>query len=172
MFQVIFIDSSIFSLVLPLLLNRILDTMLRSSGLVGYGAIICFRLGFQAFKEGALITTGFVGVDKESLSLESLCSSINVVALSIFLVFIQEKDNFVEIFSSLYVVQTSDDDWKFSVLLIWNLLNFLLVGGNFDSRTSLTDKVSNHISLVLTNIFLPKQKLSVEVGGIDCIHIN
>ena len=161
MLHIIIVLDLIGSLFLPLFFKHILDTVLRSSGFVGNSAIVNFRSSHQSIQQRTFITTGLVWLHQNCLSLKPFSGPINVITHCVFFVFIEQKHYFVEIFSGFDIVQPSDDDGKFGVLLIGDLLDLLLICRYFDPRAPFHHKCCHNICLVFSDVLLSEQKLTV-----------
>ena len=172
MLHIVIVLDLIWPLLFPLFFKYILNTVLWSSGFVGNSAIIYFRSPHQSIQQRTFIATCFVWFHQNGLPLKSFSSSINVVTNCVFLILIEQKHYFVQIFSGFDIVQPSDDDGKFSVLLVGDLLNFLFICCYFDPRAPFHHKCRHNICLVFSDVLLSEQKLTVKIGKIDCIHIH
>jgi hypothetical protein len=69
--------------------------MLGCSRFIGYCAIVDFGLGHKSIEKRALIAAGFVCINQKALALKSLGGAIDVVALCIFFLLIDQEYNFV-----------------------------------------------------------------------------
>ena len=162
MFKVVIIPLEITVSVLPQDFQNILDTVFRSTWRIGNRTVIGLDLGCETFEKTAFVTWRYKWFDQESLSLKSLCSSINVIAYSaLFAVKIESKRDVIQVFSGLNVVKTTNYDVKSLVKTERKLLDSFLVGNHFYSRTSLHDKLRYDVCLEFSNISLSKKKLSV-----------
>ena len=81
-------------------------------------------------------------------------------------------DSLIHPLSCCYVVKTCDDHTKVFVKFSWHILNLTGVMLNFDTWNTLHHELSSNLCFVLIHILFSEKELTVQVGKIDCIHIN
>ena len=78
----------------------------------------------------------------------------------------------VQKFPRLNIVQSPNNDIKFGIELKIFFLHPASVRDDLHSRAPPHYELRHHFCLHPPNIFLPEQKLTIQVGEVDCIHID
>ena len=66
-------------------------------------------------------------------------------------------------------VETADDDLKLHVVIFIFVLNLAHIWGDLNALDSFLHESCSNLCLGFSNVSLPEQKLSVQVGDINCI---
>ena len=172
MLQVVVVPSLALPLLLPLLLQNVLDAVLGRSGFVGNGAVVGLGLVGQPFEQGALVAASPIRIDQQGLSFEALGSAVQIVANCVHLLLVYQKHYLVQILPGFDVVQSAHDDRKLRVEAVGQVLNFVLIGGDLHPWTSFPDEFGHHVSFVEPDVFLSEHELPIEVGIVDCVHVH
>lgn len=172
MFEVICISGLTSSLLFPKNLQDILNAMLRSTWSISNGTVIHLWFLGKTLKQRALIARSLKRINQQSLPFKSLCSTINIIASCLLTLLINLKDDIIQIFPGLDIIQASNNDWKLKINTKRYLLNSFIICCNFYPWASLWYKRGNSFSFWFSDIMLSKHKLSIQVCKINCVHVN
>lgn len=91
--------------------------------------------------------------------------------LALFVEFDELMNRYVHPPSCLDVVEASDDDLEVLIKRAIEILNHFGMVRDFSARYPLHNEFSRDFGLVFVDILLSKQKLSIEVGEVDLVHV-
>lgn len=78
----------------------------------------------------------------------------------------------VQKLSGLHIVESSHNNRELGVEVILFLLYSASVRDDLNTWTPTHDELGHDLSLLLIDILEPEQKLSVEIGKVNCVHVD
>jgi hypothetical protein len=125
------------------------------------------RIGDGSGLGRAIITSCFPFLDDLHLTFEARSARFDQW-------YVDSQAHLIYVSSCIHIVKRVEDNVKARKPLEIELLvfNVGMLGDQFDIGVELLSDVLCDNGLWLLNVFLPEEKLTIEIGEIDCIEVN